>query len=186
LRETQVTVWRKDYRWTEADGLDPEAVLEIQHWIKNIAKRHYLRKATALNIDLEDLIQAGTIGALKAARTYEPVHNRTFLSWATPKIHTELWALCKHEVAYNLPESAEGQPDTVTSCDAAIEVSQILAKLPRRDQRMLTDYYGISTDSKTTLAALGKKWRVSRQRAYQLINWALVRARLEMEKCQRK
>lgn len=62
-----VKVQGRDYLWTPGIGLDPAAALTVDGFIWKVA--HRLHRAGAYQgHGLEDLVQAGRLGALKAAQ----------------------------------------------------------------------------------------------------------------------
>jgi len=174
-----VTIQGKPYTWSAQDGLDPEAVLTLQAWIVECAKK-YLATATKLHLELDDLVQAGNIGALLAAQTYDPAHGCKFITWATPKIHSELMALCLPKFTQQLTEDAAADIDTAQNSDLNIMVSQVLAKLSDKDKAILTAHYGINGQP-ITQSDIAKAHRLSTPRIHQKIYRALVRARLELK-----
>jgi len=183
-----VTIQGQTYAWSQVEGLAPEAVLTLKPWIVKCAKR-YLNKATALNLDLEDVVQAGTLGALKAAKSYNPDRS-AFVTWATPRIKKEMALLCKAQPHLSIDAWAE---DNVThepsdTCDAtgdtvAVEVVQILARLSQQDQTVLGDYYGLKTQKLKPHGGFTSA-AVSRSTVCQRVNRALSRARKELLLCQ--
>jgi len=184
LSETQtVTIQGKPYNWSAQDGLDTEAVMTLQAWIVECAKK-YLSTANKLHLELDDLIQAGNIGALKAARTYDPAHDCKFITWATPKIHTELMALCSPRFTQHLSEDVATDIETAPQSDMDIVVSQVLERLSDKDREILAAHYGIG-HAPITQSDIAKAHRLSTPRINQKIYRALVRARLELKNVKR-
>ena len=186
-----VTIQGRNYNWSEGEGLDPNAVLTLQGWIKKVA-RLYLPKAAALNIEFDDLIQAGNIGALNAARTFRPERSTSFLTWANYRITDEMQRLCRHPVAISLDahvcggaDSApisEQIPDTVNqavSIDAAMQVKRLMSKLSRPEQILLSQYFGLGKNKKPmSLRAIGKQLGLSGQSISNRINKAIYKMRI--------
>lgn len=190
VKTLTVLINGQPYAWSETEGLSPDAVLTLQPWIITLAGR-YSRKARTLHLDFEDLIQAGNLGALKAARTYDPRHGRTFLSWATPRIKDELNALCRCPVSDSLDSGGpDGQAVDVeaegdaTGDTVALEAAQIVSRLPVKDKAVLTRYYGLNGHKPQPATAIGRTLGLSGARTGQIVSNALVRARLEMMRCQ--
>lgn len=68
-----VTVGKAAFVWTPMGGLDPAAVLQLEGWITAKAARMRYVAAKA-GYAIEDLVQEGRLGALEAARKYDPFH----------------------------------------------------------------------------------------------------------------
>jgi len=178
------------YDWSEGAGLDPMAVLTLQPWIKKLAGR-YLSKAALLNLEADDLVQAGNVGALNAARTYRPEHKTAFLTWANFRIADEMRKLCQQPVAISLDASPYGDDDSPplseqiadpvdqsASMDASIQVGQLISKLSKHEQMLLKYYFGLGKSGKpASLKDIGKKYGISGQCVSNRINGALNKMR---------
>ena len=172
-----VEVRGKAYSWAAGEGLDPAAVLELGPWITACA-RAYLRSAAERGMGLEDLAQAGALGALKAARSYDPDKGKTYLSWATRRIRDEMAALCRRPAHQSLDEGgAEAADGGAPDPDKAIEAAQAMKGLPLRERGLLAAHFGIGTGCAATNAVLAGRMGLSPGRVNQLLNQALSRAR---------
>ena len=178
-----MTIQGRDYGWSAERGLDPEAVLAIQPWIVRSAQP-FRQKAKALHIEMDDLIQAGNVGALRAARTFDPAFGRTFLSWATHKIKDELHALCRRPFEFSLSQDDWGEGDQVADAETelrharnhhAVLTAQILGKLPSRDKALLIKYYGLHTGRPCTVATIAAR----HGRSSSAVSQGLARAHLK-------
>lgn len=76
-----VQVLGRSYTWTPEGGLDPAVVETVEGWIRRQAHTH-AQTASRRGLDLEDLLQAGRLGALCAARRFDPCRTNTFLTYA--------------------------------------------------------------------------------------------------------
>ncbi len=77
----QVLVRGTAYTWTPEGGLDPNAVLEIRHYIRREAGK--LKNTAAVQgIGIEDLVQEGLAAAVMAARRFDPSFGANFLTYA--------------------------------------------------------------------------------------------------------
>lgn len=74
-----------DFIWTSADGLERTAVFELTGFIRKTAQR-YMRPG----IEFLDLVQAGYLGALRAAKTYRPDSGAAFITWASHRMIDEI------------------------------------------------------------------------------------------------
>jgi RNA polymerase sigma factor (sigma-70 family) len=186
MQQIIVTIQNKGYKWNDHDGLEPDAVLAVEGWIKKTAKR-YICWASAANCDMEDLIQAGTVGALKAAKTYCPNKGATFLSWAHLKIIDEMRRLCQHLTIDSLdaPNAENGLIDPFCyerKAELAIEVGQYLSMLTKDKRKLLMQRYGLENHIEHSLKDLAKKYALTQAAMHSRINKALkqVRRRLNV------
>ena len=146
-----VMVNGKPFVWCECSGLDPAAVLEIDNWLKKMVGERINKRETPLG-SLGDIHQTFRLGALKAAKTFDPKRGLPFINWATFKAKKELIDLYTHERPYEvgfvtIEPDAEFMCDD-TSNDKAIiecEVTTLLSLLSLDEQQLLRDYYGIGT-----------------------------------------
>ena len=76
-----VQVNGKAYLWTAKGGLDPAVVGEIEPWLHKRAF-DFASAARMRGLDLEDLLQEGRAGALRAAQRYLPSAGSTYLHYA--------------------------------------------------------------------------------------------------------
>jgi len=89
---TQVVINGRAFAWTETDGLDPEAVLEIDAWLNVLAVRHR-DIMERLNLgDHMDALQTARLVALQVARDFRPGGKGSFVTWVTNNVK---WAFAK-------------------------------------------------------------------------------------------
>jgi RNA polymerase sigma factor (sigma-70 family) len=162
MRTATVTVFGTDYLWVEGEGLAPEAVLELEGWIKTVALR-FVGKAEKLHMDLDDLQQAGMVGALQAAKTFDPRHETQFISWAKWRIYREIGRVVKPPILDSLDaidyEACDGEmPASIV--EATGDTAKCLALVSKRDSQLLKQRFGIGCKQKTT-CALAKEQRVT-------------------------
>jgi DNA-directed RNA polymerase specialized sigma24 family protein len=135
-----VAVGAGAYAWTEAGGLDPAAVLEAGPMLGALAKE-YVRKALAVRVGRDDLIQAGYLGALRAARTYRPDRGASFLTWAHNKVRDEMRRLVAPPVALSLEGLQESGWDAAApgeDASPAVDAAAVLARLGSAERAALT------------------------------------------------
>jgi RNA polymerase sigma factor (sigma-70 family) len=166
MKETTVLIQGRAYRWNAIDGLDPSAALTVEHWIKRVAMQ-YLGKANLLHYDLEDLIQAGFIGALLAAKSFLPAAGCKYLSWAKFGIRKQIQVLCKTKSTFGLDDNAEDENtpcinDFYAQLDAELDVKRLLCGMPNKDKRLLTQRFGLGRDKRSkSLEELARLYKVS-------------------------
>lgn len=71
-----------EYVWTPGEGLEPEAVQEVDLFIWQQANRLRI-PALKAGVSLDDLVQEGRLGALRAAQKYDPGKGANFLTYAS-------------------------------------------------------------------------------------------------------
>jgi RNA polymerase primary sigma factor len=203
-----VPIRGKEYLWTPEKGLDPAAVETVDGWIWKGANR--LRIAAAMcGLSVEDLAQEGRIGALRAARDYDPTVGAKFLTYAFYWIrHCMLSALETGDVSISerARESMRNQGGlpVVFSLDAPIpgwdqDLAETLPGDPDPEPDQLLDSTKRSLaramnrlkpqDQEVlvrryfhgeTLDSIGLSWGRTRQRVAQIERRALMRLRLAL------
>ncbi|MDR1841593.1 MAG: sigma-70 family RNA polymerase sigma factor [Holophagales bacterium] len=171
-----VKIQGKFFAWSEEEGLEQAAILTLQPWIKKTAMR-YLPKALALNLELEDLMQAGNVGALNAAKSFRPDSDASFLTWANFRIVDEMQRLCRQRAAVSidacpyeddemtpLSERMADPSDQAAGADAAIQASQLMSVLSKDEQKVVRLYFGLGGSGQAMpLEAIGIAYGVSGQ-----------------------
>lgn len=76
-----VVVRGREFFWTAKDGLDSAVVETVEGWIWSRARK-LAYPAAKEGLALEDLVQAGRMGAFEAARRFDPRHDSNFLTYA--------------------------------------------------------------------------------------------------------
>jgi RNA polymerase sigma factor (sigma-70 family) len=76
-----VDVQGRSYLWSQEEGLDPTVVFTVRGYIYQQARR-LEGPARSLGVSLDDLVQEGTLGALLAARRFDPDRGVQFLTFA--------------------------------------------------------------------------------------------------------
>jgi RNA polymerase sigma factor (sigma-70 family) len=192
-----IAIFGKEYLWDEQSGLDPQAVLGIQPWIQKQAMR-YIRRAKPLGTSLEDLVQAGNVGALAAAKTFRPHLGASFLTWACFAIRNEMLRLCAQPRATSLDSLACGGPDAPAideiladgrdsqeSAEAELELGILMSKLSPKDMLIVCLRYGLGGRLRgMTFAAIGKEMGLSDQTVCNRVKRALAKMR-KAAKCLR-
>ena len=84
-----VKVRGREFFWTAKDGLDPAVVETVEGWIWYRA-RQLGYPAAKEGIALEDLAQAGRLGAFEGARAFDARYESNFLTYAKHWIHRRM------------------------------------------------------------------------------------------------
>jgi len=79
------------YLWTASAGLDPAVVADVEAWIRRRAKG-FASAARMRGLALDDLLQEGRAGALRAAQSFDPAARTTFLHYADYWIRQAMFA----------------------------------------------------------------------------------------------
>lgn len=143
-----------------------------------------IRQQGVIGVEFVDLIQEGRIGLWYAIQRYDPGRGTAFSSFAWATIRYRLW----NAMAY-----ADREPDD--EAEACLELVdeieedwwkrhvrqvllEVVEELPARLGRLIRLAYGLDGEGPYSLAAIGRKWGISRERVRQLRNEALVLLRL--------
>ena len=82
----RVRVQGKDYLWTLETGLDPTVAATVEGFIwKKASGLSY--PAAMVGLSIEDLVQEGRLGALRAAHKFDPAFRVKYLTYAALWIH---------------------------------------------------------------------------------------------------
>ena len=85
-----IPVRGREYLWTPKAGLDPAVVATVEGWLRRTALA-LVQTASRRGVDLDDLLQAGRLGALEAARRFDPAQ-RNYLTYAKYAIRRHMLA----------------------------------------------------------------------------------------------
>ena len=94
------------------DSKEEKLIREHTGLVKSVA----LRLSYACEEELDDLIQIGYIGLLKAARRFEPERGLKFSTYAVPKIAGEIRRFLRDDGAVKVSRSIKERAAAVRSC----------------------------------------------------------------------
>ncbi len=137
------------------------------------------RQYTDSSVSILDLINEGNIALIKAAENFDPAFGKRFSSYAAGHLRRAMEAFLPQKdlkFSRTKTESMAGQTadadfDAISKSDNE-GLSALIGSLPEREQNVLKDYYGISSEQ-LTLAAIGMKYGITRERARQIRDTAL-------------
>lgn len=184
VESTQVVVNGKSFSWNPGIGLDPEAVKELDVYIR----RESWRTARAFRnsgADADDLAQEARLAALAAARRYDPTRGASFLTYAAFSIRSAMEIGTRSLVpgrqdgrravvfSFDCPLDQEGEGgaeveeprvepeafDRAEEIEKQHRLAALLARLGRRDRRVLELRLGLAggpaLDAESVAARLG-------------------------------
>ncbi len=188
------------YAWDTAWGLDPAAILEILKFIQKLAWQRSARTALA-GLEVEDLVQEGVAGALKAAARYNPEAG-AFITYAKfwieaamgealnrPLVRTPPGAAFAQVRSLDAPgnpgedadgpvrqdwqrDEAPGPHDLSTAEEDRVRLHRALPRLAPRDREVLARHLGLDGRDPQSLQAIALDLGLTRQRAAQLFDRA--------------
>lgn len=133
------------------------------------------------SVSILDLINEGNIALILAAEKFDPSYGRRFSNYAVWHLRKVMEAfipkqgvrLDKAKTEEMASQSHGADYDTINISDNK-ELSALIDLLPEREQNVLRNYYGISTEQ-MTMAEIGMKYKMTRERVRQIRNTALRR-----------
>jgi len=146
-----------------------------------------VRQQALGELPYDEALQAGRTGLWRAILGYNPERGTTFATYAWTAIMRSVWAAVKKlgrrergaavPLSAAQPEAAQ-EPDTGWEQKAlAAATRQAVCQLPARLQFVLEARYGWHGQPPATFGQIGERLGVSRQRAHQLHQEALLRLR---------
>ena len=134
-----------------------------------------------------DLIQEGRIGLWQAIQYFDPERGTPFASYAWLAIQHRVWRarFYADRVEDDKNEEVESWLELVNEIEedwwrgqVRQALLEVVGKLPTRLGRLICLTYGLNGQGWYSLAAIGRQWGISRERARQLHNDALTLLRL--------
>lgn len=176
----------------EADKPGPdESSADMGRMVRGLAGRLHARLPRGCGIEIADLIQAGNVGLLKAAGSFEEGYGAPLACYAKFRIRGEMLDMVRRSAerekcGSSTGPSREERPELEASVSNASENSpqssllrqqrsaiiwEEIRKLPRRDQSVIRLRYS----REMTLREIGHELQVNESRACQLHQSALTR-----------
>jgi len=172
--------------WSQAQAGCRQSVNLLMSQHKGLV--HAVVRQQALGeLPYDEALQAGRTGLWRAILKYDPERGTAFSTYAWTAIMRSIWAAVKKagkeagETTLPLPialpdKKQEPAPRWERQALAAL-TRQATAQLPTRLQLVLKARYGRAGESPATFRQIGERLGVSRQRAQQLHQEALLRLR---------
>jgi len=172
--------------WTQAQAGCCQSVNLLMSQHKGLVYAVVRQQALGA-LTYDEALQAGRTGLWRAILGYDPERGTTFATYAWTAIMRSVWAAVKksrkrgEEITVPLPTTL---PDAVQEPDRrweqktlAAATGQAARQLPDRLQLVLAARYGWTGDAPATFRQIGEQLGVSRQRAHQLHQEALLHLR---------
>jgi RNA polymerase sigma factor (sigma-70 family) len=130
-----------------------------------------------------EAVQAGRIGLWHALQGYDPRRGTRFSTYAVPVIRHAVWRAVAQQrratrgagAGRDAAPVGPVEPDTaLAQAEAAAALREAVEQLPARLQQVVVGHWGLGATPPESLAAIGRRWGVSRQRVHQLHVQALV------------
>lgn len=188
--------------WAAGVGLSPEVVLEVDGFIR---KQAYARRCEAqeAGIEVDDLLQEGRTGALKAAAKFKATAGTKFLTYAAPWINGAISDALQQSLMR--PAKGSAQPFVVpfdqptlgedgeavgtlgdklpdetmdvfmdaSRAEAMGRICKTLSTFDARDRWILIQHYGLDGQEPKGLQELAHSFGVSHHRISQILDHGL-------------
>ncbi len=137
------------------------------------------------NLDYADLTQEGRIGLWQAILHFQPEQGYPFWHYAGTAIRRRIWRVVREDQKAQGWLEAEPGRESLAQVVENWQAEQIrqglyeaVACLPVRQQQIMVLAYGMSGEEPLTLAEIGRRMNLTRERIRQLRNEALVALKL--------
>ncbi len=171
----------------------PDAVPDLSRMVRGLAGRLHARLPRGCGIEVSDLIQAGNVGLMQAAWSFEAAQGTPLAGFAKYRIRGEMLDMVRRHAGRdqsprpvkafnNEPDGWESsisaaEDNSPQACALRRQRTQILAeelrRLPARDRKVVRLRYS----SEFTLREIGTELSVNESRACQIHQSALNRLR---------
>lgn len=141
----------------------------------------------------DDAFQAACLGLCKAADRWEPARGRFSPHaaryivnhiqrerdrWHAPR-HVDETSLTSEDAETGFLDTIPGrEPDPADIVVDRLTVTDLLARLDGRDRTIIELHYGLTDEGEFSLAAIGRRLGISRERTGQILHKTLKRLRL--------
>ncbi|MES1260967.1 MAG: sigma-70 family RNA polymerase sigma factor [Acidobacteriota bacterium] len=176
---------------TARGAIPADAATDLNRLVRGLAGRLHARLPRGCGIEMSDLIQAGNVGLLKAANSFQASHGAPLAGYAKFRIRGEMLDMVRRsagreragacpqgpaqagsESEETLPASPESSPqNSVLKQQRAKIIREELQRLPARDRAVIRLRYS----REMTLREIGEELHVNESRACQLHQGALSR-----------
>lgn len=172
------------------DDLEPV----VRYLILGLATRRDSAMRREAGYDKDDRMQAVWLKMPRVLELWNPDLGLNFITyfqrWAFQCMQRQEWhmgdALRPARTSHCSPRKdrdwewpletyeARGESDVMQPDELAL-LAQLLDQLPERHRQIVSDRYGLGGDKPMTLVEVGKRWGLTKERARQIVNAAIVR-----------
>jgi RNA polymerase sigma factor (sigma-70 family) len=179
-----ITKWGQETNlYRQAQAGDEESLAELMR--KHEGLVHYIvRQQWRGSLSYEEGIHAGRIGLWRSIVGYDPQREDAFAGYASMAIRRQVWRAVKEaerekrrrmRTTAVMPSSAAEAEEV--EWEVAATLYGIVGRLPDKQRRVVSGYYGLDGKGGSTLAELGARLGCSRQAVHYHLRRALVRLR---------
>lgn len=184
---------------TERDSLVLDNLNLARHIAHKVYRARQRRQKEPAAVPLEDILQAGMLGLVKASHGFDPGRGFKFASYAWPAVLHSILGMCdatekvtrdqwtgydgagRGEDTFHLgmvPDENTGA--AIDAIDLGDEIAPLLAVLPKRLRRLVVLRFGLDGRGERTLTEIGREMGgITKERARQMLGKALERMRRE-------
>jgi len=171
--------------------LPPEQITELDRMVRAVAGRLRARLPDECGIEMADLVQAGKVGLLQAARSYEPSRGAPLAGYAKFRIRGEMLDMVRRNMGRerlgsSLPADADGCSDWESRIPASPDSSPQNGIMNRQRSEMIVEEIDrlpakyrtvvrLRYSREMTLRQIGQVLSVNESRACQIHQRALSR-----------
>ena len=129
---------------------------------------HIVKKYQNVEEDAEDLISIGTIGLIKAIRTFDGGKGSRLATYAARCIDNELLMMLRmrkktaRDVSLYEPIGTDKEGNEISLLDVTLSKQEDFAVLSDREKEIITMRYGLSDEQELTQREIGEKLGISR------------------------
>ncbi len=171
--------------------LPSEQIKELDRMVRALAGRLRARLPHECGIEMADLVQAGNVGLLQAARSFEPGRGAPLAGYAKFRIRGEMLDMVRRSIGRDrgfcaMPADADGTTDWESRIPASPDHSPQAGIMNRQRSEMIFEEIGrlpakyrtvvrLRYEGEMTLRQIGQALSVNESRACQIHQRALCR-----------
>jgi RNA polymerase sigma factor for flagellar operon FliA len=128
----------------EGKPLPIEQMMELDGMVRSLAGKLRARLPSQCGVEMADLIQAGNVGLLQAARTFEPGRGAPLAGYAKFRIRGEMLDMVRRNMGRErtvspMPSDPDGSTDWESRIPASAESSPQLGVLNRQRSQVIVE-----------------------------------------------
>lgn len=203
LTQEEEAYYLEQYRQTSGKASQEAGDILIERNLRLVA--HVLKKYAGASEDMEDMLSCGTIGLIKAVRTYIPGKGSRLATYAARCIENEILMMLRshkkisREVSLYEPMGTDKEGNEVRLLDIieyeqpdALEQMEVRENIKRlkgvlgevlneREREIIAYRYGMKTGEEVTQREIGEMFGISRSYVSRIEKRALLKMRKALE-----